>query len=210
MPRQRYSSEYDDPPELELRADQTVDPQQIERLDTQVQRAQEQLLQLRRQQELIERQKRELEELSRKQEELDRGRSEMMDLLTRAVVTLERETYEAEKRVEQLRVARETFIRHLGELEGIEPAVWETEVLPKELNKSLGVLEAARVDYERMSTRINASSVEEVLDPHQQGAGIDDAQDFVVWLKRGFAFTLPLIVLGLIGLIVWFLKAPHP
>ena len=61
-----------------------------EHLDTQVQKAHEQLLSLKRQQELIEKQKRELEEMSRRQEQLHTGRSEMIDRFTRAAVVLER------------------------------------------------------------------------------------------------------------------------
>jgi len=63
-------------PFLDLPEDHAASP---EMLDSQVQRAQEQLLQLKRQQELIEKQKRELEELSRKQEELEKGRSDMIE-----------------------------------------------------------------------------------------------------------------------------------
>src|SRR5437764_12061245 len=73
-----------------------------EHLDNQVQKAQEQLLALKRQQELIERQKRELEELSRRQEQLQAGKADMVEKFTRAIVVLERETYDAKKRVELL------------------------------------------------------------------------------------------------------------
>src|SRR6202023_3016377 len=92
-----------------------------EHLDSQVQKAQEQLLQLKRQQEQIEKQKRELEELSRRQEELDRGRAEMTDKLTRSLVVLERESYDSQKRLEQLRATGESFAQHLGLIEGIDP-----------------------------------------------------------------------------------------
>src|ERR1700737_3354902 len=78
-----------------------------EHLDSQVQKAQEQLLQLKRQQEQIEKQKRELEELSRKQEELERGRTEMTDKLTRSLVVLERGASDAQKRSGHLRATRE-------------------------------------------------------------------------------------------------------
>ena len=85
---------------LELSEEEPLSP---EHLDSQVQKAQDQLLQLKRQQDQIEKQKRELEELSRKQEELERGRAEMSDKLTRSLVVLEREAYDAQKRLEQLR-----------------------------------------------------------------------------------------------------------
>src|SRR5437667_10393405 len=95
---------------LELREDEAVS---VEHLESQVQKAQEQLLQLKRQQEQIEKQKRELEELSRRQEELDRGRAEMTDKLTRSLVILEREEYNTQKRLEQLRASRERLTQYL-------------------------------------------------------------------------------------------------
>ena len=95
---------------LELTDEDAVTP---ELLDSQVQKAQEQLVQLRRQQEQIEKQKRELEELSRRQEELERGRAEMTDKLTRSLVVLEREAYETQNKLEQLRATRESFGQHL-------------------------------------------------------------------------------------------------
>src|SRR6478672_10534989 len=95
-----------------------------EHLDSQVQKAQEQLLHLKRQQEQIEKQKRELEELSRRQEELERGRAEMTDRLTRSLVVLEREAYEAQTKMEQLRTTRESFGQHLELLEAIDPRTW--------------------------------------------------------------------------------------
>ena len=73
-----------------------------------MQKAHEQLLQLKRQQEQIEKQKRELEELSRRQGELEQGRAEMTDKLTRSLVVLEREAYDTQKKLEQLRATRES------------------------------------------------------------------------------------------------------
>src|SRR5207237_10618569 len=90
---------------LELSDDEAVTP---ELLDTQVQKAQEQLLALKRQQEHIEKQKRELEELSRRQEEPERGRAEMTDKLPRSLGCLEGEAYETQKNLEQAQAARES------------------------------------------------------------------------------------------------------
>src|ERR1700720_3229649 len=105
-----------------------------EHLDDQVQKAQEQLLQLKRQQEQIEKQKRELEELSRRQDELEHGRGEMSDKLTRSLVVLEREAYNAQSRLEQIRVARESFAQHLELVEAIDPRNWNPSDLHKELS----------------------------------------------------------------------------
>src|SRR3989440_2814961 len=126
---------------LELSDEDEVTP---ELLGSQVQKAQEQLLQLRRQQEQIEKQKRELEELSRRQEELERGRTDMTDKLARSLVVLEREAYDSQNRLEQLRAMRESFAQHLQLIEAIDPKSWNPADLHKELSRALSAVDDAR------------------------------------------------------------------
>jgi predicted RNase H-like nuclease (RuvC/YqgF family) len=192
-------------PLLDLPDEQSASP---EMLDSQVQRAQEQLLQLKRQQEQIEKQKRELEELSRKQEDLEKGRADMIEKLTRSLVVIERETYEAEKRVEQLRLTSTTFAQHLDSLERINPKGWNNSDLHKELSKALSAVDDARAEYTKSLTKINAKSDGEVINPSSTVEETfytpPDDTSFVVWLKRGFAFTLPILILGLSALLVFY------
>src|ERR1700733_4442981 len=181
-------------PLLDLPEEQSATP---ELLDSQVQRAQEQLLQLKRQQEQIEKQKRELEELSRKQEELEKGRSEMIDKLNRSLVVIERETYDAERRVEQLRATNGAFSQHLQVMERINPKAWNNTDIHKELSKALSSVDDARAEYNKSLSKINSKAEEEIIDTgssrEESIYGTSDDTDFVLWLKRGFAFTLPLI-----------------
>src|SRR5436305_9989202 len=139
---------------LELSEEESLSP---EHLDEQVQKAQEQLLQLKRQQEQIEKQKRELEELSRRQEELERGRAEMSDKLTRSLVVLEREAYDAQKRLEQLRATRESFAQHLALIEAIDPKSWNSGELHRELSRALSTVEGARVEFSQQRSRLQAT-----------------------------------------------------
>src|ERR1700730_13095045 len=139
---------------LELNEEDALSP---ERLDSQVQKAQEQLLQLKRQQDQIEKQKRELEELSRKQEELERGRAEMSDKLTRSLVILEREAYDAQKRLEQLRATRESFGQHLELIEAIDPKSWNPADLHKELSRAVCTVEGARADFTQQRSLLQAT-----------------------------------------------------
>src|ERR1700736_1899075 len=128
-----------------------------EHLDSQVQKAQDQLLQLKRQQEQIEKQKRELEELSRKQEELDRGRAEMSDKLSRSLVILEREAYDTQKKLEQIRATRESFGQHLELIEAIDPKSWNAAELHKELSRALSAVDDARAEFSQQPSRLQAA-----------------------------------------------------
>ena len=194
---------------LELTEEDSVTP---ELLDSQVQKAQEQLLQLRRQQEQIEKQKRELEELSRRQEELERGRAEMTDKLTRSLVVLEREAYETQKKLEQLRATRESFGQHLEILEAIDPKAWNPVDLHRELSRALSTVDDARAEFSQQRSRLQAVATQDAEDvslpeaaPEVRNAG---DRSFGQWVLIGFALSLPLMTVALLALAIfwWMVK----
>ncbi len=193
---------------LELSEEEPLSP---EHLDSQVQKAQDQLLQLKRQQEQIEKQKRELEELSRKQEELERGRAEMSDKLTRSLVVVEREAYDAQKRLEQLRTMRESFGQHLELIEAIDPKSWNPSDLHKELSRALSTVDSARAEYSQQRSRLQAtgdSAGDETLpEAAPDLSELNGGRSFSEWMRIGFAFSLPLIIFGLIALCLFFWMA---
>src|SRR6266566_7516461 len=190
---------------LELSEDEALSP---EHLDSQVQKAQEQLLQLKRQQEQIEKQKRELEELSRRQDELEHGRGEMSDKLTRALVVLEREAYNAQSRLEQIRVARESFAQHLELIEAIDPRNWNPSDLHKELSRALSTVDDARSEYNEHRSRLQAAGADSEASLPDTAPGVyenSDGRSFSEWLRIGLALSLPLIFFGAVAvaLFVW-------
>jgi cell division protein FtsB len=192
---------------LELSEEEPMSP---ELLDSQVQRAQEQLLHLRRQAEQIEKQKRELEELSRRQEELERGRAEMTDKLSRSLVILEREGYDSQKKLEQIRATHESFTQHLQLLEGIDPKSWNPAELPKELSRALSTVDDARTEFSQQRSRLEASggdSNEMDLPDIASGSAGLSGKSFGQWVQIGFAVSLPLIAFGILALIIFFWMA---
>ncbi len=181
------------------------DEQSSEELEMQVQKAQAELGELKRRSEQIEKDKARLEELSRRQEDLEDGRAEMVDKLTRAMVVIERETEESQKRLEQLNGIQDAFLTHLRTLEGINPKLWTGAELPKELSKSLSAVDDARAEHLKLNAKIAA----EIGEEHAAAAGGDydeyygGEKGFTHWLTAGFAFTLPLMVLAVILVVVF-------
>ena len=189
---------------LELNEDEA---NSTEHLDSQVQKAQEQLFLLKKQQEQIEKQKRELEELSRRQEELERGRAEMGDKLTRSLVVLEREAYDTQKKLEQIRATRESFGQHLALLEAIDPKSWNSADLHKELSRALSTVDDARAEFSQQRSRLTASASDEsgevALPEAAPDVSIGSANGFMQWMQIGLALTLPLILFGIIALMIF-------
>src|SRR5258707_2907988 len=182
---------------LELSGDEAIS---AEHLDSQVQKAQEQLLQLKRQQEQIEKQKRELEELSRRQEELEHGRAEIADNLARSLVVLEREGYNAQGRLEQIRAARESFGQHLELIEAIDPKSWNPSDLHKELSRALSTVDEARTVYNEQRSRLQAAGGNEgdesLPDAVTDGYEGSDGRAFFQRFQIGVALPLPLLLFG--------------
>ncbi len=179
-----------------------------EELQSQVQKAQDELADLKRRSEQIERDKQRLEELSRRQDELEHGKAEMLDKFTRSMAVIQRETQEAEKRLDQLNDINEAFQTHLRALEVINPKAWIGLDLSKELSKALGTVEEARTEYNRSQpklaleplddTRVSSADASEYEEYYAGGE-----KSFFYWLKAGFAFTLCPTIVGLIALLFW-------
>ena len=176
-----------------------------EELQNQVKRAQSELLQLRQRQDLIEKEKERLEELTRRQEELERGRNEIADKLGRSIIMVQRETEEAQRRLEQLNTIQDSFAEHLRNLEEIDPKAWNGRDLPRELTRALGTVDEARAAYARSHAKISPAADPETGLPVEAGALFHEGSDqgFATWLQNGLAFTLPLLILGTIALFIW-------
>lgn len=189
---------------LDLDEDPNTTPApSVEQIDDQVALAQERLLALKRQAEQLEREKAKLEELSRRQEQFDSGRAEMVDKFTGSLVQIQRETDETLKRLEVLKNVQASFSTYLQELEAINPKEWTPEELTRELSKGLAAVEDARSVYTKAQAQI-------AMEPLSSGSlsgeseSVDGGQGFGYWLMAGFAFTLPLVIVGLIGLVILF------
>jgi molecular chaperone GrpE (heat shock protein) len=183
----------------------------IEDLNLELQEQQERLLELKRQQEEVERRKRELEELNKRRSELASGQKLLRERLTRAITVLERSEYEARKEIEQLQITRETFTEHLAQIEAINPAGWTPEVMDEELTKALSKVDHAQSSYNQSRAKIDALSGRDIddgsstVDNDSDGdsSGVEGNVPFTELVVRGFALTLPLILVLLgIGLLI--------
>jgi len=184
-----------------------------------VQTTQQRLSALRMEAEALEREKQRMEELSRKQREFMGGRAEMSEKLGRAIAMLDRESYEAQKRVEQLLVIKDGFHQHLELMQTMNPEEWDPQALPQDLSRAIGVIEDAREEYTKAMARVvlltNASpgsvsaATAAVVTPVRDfaaprgGMPVEISREaFRSWAFCGAAFSLPLIVLAALYLLV--------
>lgn len=187
----------------------------IEDMDLQVKEAQQRLAALRAQQEEVERQKHMLETLRHKQERFVSGRKEITDKLERSLRAVTDELEEARRRVEDLALTEKDFQDHLDELKTFLPERWHRSQLDHELDRALGSLDEAEVSYEKGMRRLAAGRQTETSSLHHISEDDDSsaqsglrlpftagADELAIWLRRGFAFTLPLIVTVLVAIVL--------
>lgn len=177
-----------------------------EELGDKVQQVRAELENLKQKQEEIEREKLRLEELKRRQDELDAGRAEMIDKLSHGIVVVQRESEATQTRLEQLHAIHNSFTQHLRLVEAINPRAFGTSELPRELSKALSSVEDARADYVKAHAKLAADSASEAasqLSSIEPDYSEYDERGFSYWLKSGFAFTLPIQILGAVALFVW-------
>ena len=189
----------------------------VDDMNHKVKAAQERLALLRQQQEEIEREAKQLEELRLKQERFAVGKRDIIEKLTRSASGLDRELYDAQKLVEEISITRDTFARHLDILRGLQPEKWPRGQMAEELDTALTAIEDAEEDFAKGVRRITACRRSETAhSPIDEDTGMGSAHaaspaahsavpaedDWGAWLRRGTAFTLPLIGALLIGLIL--------
>jgi len=193
-----YSTK-DQTPYLNLTSDEDGE------LGDKVQQVRAELESLKQKQEEIEREKARLEELKRRQDSLEQGRSDMLDKLTRALVVVQRETEESQKRVEQMHAIYASFNQHLRQLEDINARSWSPNDLPRELSKALSSVEDARAEYIKSQAKLSVDTSSEMTPSSvmESDYPVEEEHSFVYWLRSGFAFTLPLQIIATIFLLVY-------
>ncbi|QQL43848.1 hypothetical protein [Sulfuriroseicoccus oceanibius] len=173
-----------------------------ENFGEQLHEAQEQLLELRHKQKELERHQSELEELRVRQEKFTKGRVEITEKINRCMTRLDRETYQARKRLEQLEHAKKSFNRHLDLIEGLTPEKWSRSQLRDELLKATSALEDAEQDHDEVIARLALGKPEDKSATGTASSSPLANGSFEAWLKAGFAFTLPLIVAALVYVVI--------
>jgi beta-glucosidase-like glycosyl hydrolase len=173
--------------------------------DSKLDQAREHLLTLRRQQEELERQKSELEELRRKQEEYSRGRAEITDNLARSLLALERQQNESQRLAEHCGKTIDAFRDYAEQIQLINDGDWNSGNVRSELSRALGVLEGARLEYNRARTKLDCLNPAAGQDPTVLPAGITrkpvSKDEIIRYACLGAAASAPLILAGTIWLI---------
>ncbi len=156
---------------------------------------QESLLKLRQDLDRTQRETEELEARRSKEERFSNGRRDISEKISRSISRLERELYNAQKIIEEITLARESYQRHFDILRAIHPETWKRNNLDEELDRSIGAVEDAEDAFNKSSRRLttvlpDSSTTKSVMD-----SSLGFSHDFLSCMRMGLAFTLPLAFL---------------
>lgn len=169
--------------------------------------AQTQLEMLQAQRRELERQKMALEHLNQRKQEFLTGQLDLTEKFSTVITSIERDLFESKQEIDDLEQTREAFVNHLNRIEALNPEAWPKETLNSELEKALTILDKAEDEYEQAASYFAGTRKSSLFGGSSGNLrGLAATSDFQTTLRNGFAFNLPVIILGTIALFVYLIK----
>lgn len=178
--------------------------------DRKLKDAQEELERIQLQREELERKKSELEELTGRKRTFLSQQAELTEKLTSSLTLIDRELFEMRQESEDLEQCRVCFAAHLDKIQKINPESWTRDALPEKLEKASMAIDIAADEYDQAAAHFqNGRSGSIFGRPSKRGRAANrtaGSSEFMVNLRNGFAFNLPIVVLGGLALLVYLAK----
>ncbi len=170
--------------------------------------AQQQLETLQAEQERVERQKIELADLNDRKEEFLQGQVEVSEKLSTSITAIERGLFEMRQEMEDLEQTKTSFSEHLEKVQGLDPGCWTSDNLKGELKRAISAIDLAEDEYDHAVEVMKQRESGVLSNPTRPAAigGRGAGTSFPDQLKAGLAFNLPILILGTLALVVYFVK----
>lgn len=160
--------------------------------------AQSELERIQQQREELERKKLELEELASRKRAFVSQQAEWTEKLTSALTLIDRQLYEIRNEAEDLEQCRACFAGHLEKIEKINPDSWTRENTSDKLDRASVSLDLAADEYDQAAAHFDGSRSGAIFGRSAKRASRQSASsgEFMANLRNGFAFNLPILLLG--------------
>lgn len=178
--------------------------------DRKLRDAQEELDRIQLQREELERQKTALEELTRRKHDIISQQVELTEKLTSSLTLIDRELFDMRQEAEDLEQCRVCFAAHLDKLQKLNPESWTRDSLPEKLEKASMSIDIATDEYDQAAAHFEGSRSGAIFGRASKRGRNSRAKaassEFMVNLKNGFAFNLPIVILGGLALLAYLAK----
>ena len=178
--------------------------------DRKLRDAQEDLDRIQLQREELERKKRELEEFTERKHTFLSQQIEFSEKLTSSLTLIDRELFEIRQEANDLEECRVGFANHLDKIQKINPESWTREAQADKLEKAFMTLDMGSDDYDQAAAHFEGTRSGAIFgraSKRSRGANRSfGSSEFMANLRNGFAFNLPIVVLGGLALVVYLSK----
>jgi len=178
--------------------------------DDKLQAAQRELERIQQEREDLARKKQELEELTARKRTFMTQQVELTEKLGSALTLIDRELYDIRQEAEDLEQCRVCFASHMEKLQKLNPEQWTRDNLHDKLEKAGMVLDIAADEYDQAAAHFEGGRSGAIFgraSKRSRSRGRSSAlTEFSTNLRNGFAFNLPVVVLGGLALIAYLVK----
>ena len=179
--------------------------------DRKLKDAQDELDRIQLQREDLERKKSELEELTSRKRAFLSQQAEFSEKLTSSLTLIDRELYEIRKESEDLEQCRVCFAAHLDKIQKFSPENWSRDQLSEKLEKASMAIDIAADEYDQAAAHfVNGRSGAIFGRPSKRSRSANSRHaaslEFSANLRNGFAFNLPILILGGLALAVYLVR----
>ena len=178
--------------------------------DRKLKDAQDELDRIQLQREELERKKNELEELTTRKRNFLSQQVELSEKLSSSLTMIDRELFEMRKESEELEQCRVAFAAHLDKISKINPESWTRDNLSDKLERSSMAIDIASDEYDQAASYFENSRSGAIFGKSSKRGRTNSRSsgggDFMLNLRNGFAFNLPVVVLGTLALLVYLVK----
>jgi DNA repair exonuclease SbcCD ATPase subunit len=178
--------------------------------DRKLKAAQEELDRIQLQREELERKKSELEELTRRKRDMISQQAELTEKLTSSLTLIDRELFEMRQEAEDLEQCRACFAAHLDKIQKLNPESWTRESFAEKLEKASMSIDIAVDEYDQAAAHFEGGRSGAIFGrPSKRSRNTRSkagSSEFSTNLKNGFAFNLPIVILGGLALLAYLAK----
>ncbi len=155
----------------------------------------------------LERKKVELEELSSRKRAFISQQVEWTEKLTTAITLIDRQLYEIRNEAQDLEQCRVCFAGHLDKIEKVNPDSWTRENTSERLDRANIAIDLAADEYDQAASHFEGTRSGAIFGrASKRSRSSAGSSEFAANLRNGFAFNLPILLLGGAALVVYFLK----
>ena len=178
--------------------------------DRKLQDAQDELDRIQLQRDELERKKSELEELTGRKRAFLSQQVELTEKLTSSLTLIDRGLFEMRQEAEDLEQCRVCFAAHLDKIQKFNPESWTRDSLSEKLEKASMAIDIAADEYDQAAAHFENGRSGAIFGRASKrgraGSRRAGSSEFVVNLRNGFAFNLPILVLGGLALLIYLAK----